>query len=381
MNSPTTWPLHEQTRAKHELLRCYLNAWFPILARSQRNGRVVFIDGFAGPGYYSGGEPGSPLIAIDTLVRHSDFDNLSSTEFVFIFIESDKRRFESLKRAIELYWQKCADGRPANIGVKCINGEFAAVASRVAAEIASGRMATLAFIDPFGWSGVPMSVIRDLMGSDRCEVIFNYMHDHVNRFVNDQRPNIAHHFTELFATTDAEHFEASELSGEQRKEFLRDLYARQLKDVCGFKYVRHFEMVDPRRNRTVYYLMYGTRHTKGLEVMKEAMWEVDPVGGARFSGSAGDQQMLFAPEPNLQPLRKAILSEFVPKTVSVEMVERFVIEKTDFKATHYKSVLQDLERDKQIRCTSNRRRRLTYPQGTQLEFFASREQEGLFGCA
>ena len=378
MNS-TTWSLPEHTQAKHQLLGCYLNAWFPILARSQRNGSVVFIDGFAGPGDYSGGEPGSPLIALDTLVKHSYFDNLSSTEFVFIFIESDKRRYESLKMAVENYWQKRADAKPANIRVECIKGEFAAVASRVA-EIANGRMApTLAFIDPFGWSGVPMSVIRDLMESDRCEVIFNYMHEHVNRFVNDQRPNIAHHFTELFATTDEEHLEASALTGEQRKEFLRDLYARQLKDVCGFTFVRHFEMVDPKRKRTVYYLMYGTRHTKGLEVMKDAMWEVDPVGGARFSGFAGDQQMLFAPEPNLQPLRRAILSEYVSKTVSVEMVEQFVIEKTDFKATHYKRVLQELETDKLIRCTSTRGRQLTYPPGTQLEFLASKVQERLFG--
>ena len=49
MNS-TTWSLPEHTQVKHQLLRCYLNAWFPILARSQRNGSVVFIDGFAGPG-------------------------------------------------------------------------------------------------------------------------------------------------------------------------------------------------------------------------------------------------------------------------------------------------------------------------------------------
>jgi hypothetical protein len=33
----------------------------------------VFIDGFAGPGRYSGGEPGSPVIALQVLLAHPYF--------------------------------------------------------------------------------------------------------------------------------------------------------------------------------------------------------------------------------------------------------------------------------------------------------------------
>ncbi len=44
-----TWDLEDHTRAKHEILRRYLNAWFPILAQGGFP-RMVLIDGFAGPG-------------------------------------------------------------------------------------------------------------------------------------------------------------------------------------------------------------------------------------------------------------------------------------------------------------------------------------------
>jgi hypothetical protein len=44
------WPLDPHTLAKHEILRRYLYAWFPIM--SCYNGRLVFLDGFAGPGAY-----------------------------------------------------------------------------------------------------------------------------------------------------------------------------------------------------------------------------------------------------------------------------------------------------------------------------------------
>jgi len=48
----TIWAAEEHTFAKHRLLRRYLDAWLPIMARHNR--RLVLVDGFAGPGRYSG---------------------------------------------------------------------------------------------------------------------------------------------------------------------------------------------------------------------------------------------------------------------------------------------------------------------------------------
>lgn len=49
----TIWPLDPHSPAKHAILRRYLQACVPILGRT--HGRVVYIDGFAGPGVYTGG--------------------------------------------------------------------------------------------------------------------------------------------------------------------------------------------------------------------------------------------------------------------------------------------------------------------------------------
>ena len=64
----TIWDLDDHTRAKHEILRYYLGGWFPILARA--SGRIIYLDGFAGPGIYSNGEEGSPIIALRTASEH-----------------------------------------------------------------------------------------------------------------------------------------------------------------------------------------------------------------------------------------------------------------------------------------------------------------------
>lgn len=58
----TVWRIEAHTNAKHRILRGYLDAWLPIM--SANNGRLVYIDGFAGPGVYADGEPGSPIIAL-----------------------------------------------------------------------------------------------------------------------------------------------------------------------------------------------------------------------------------------------------------------------------------------------------------------------------
>jgi len=91
----TLWDMDEQTLGKHFVLKEYLNGWFPILGRW--NSRIVFIDGFAGPGQYRGGEPGSPMIALDAIDQHSNSANLQGTEVVCIFIEESKDRADFLR--------------------------------------------------------------------------------------------------------------------------------------------------------------------------------------------------------------------------------------------------------------------------------------------
>ena len=59
----TLWSAPEHTLAKIAILRAYLQAWFTILGTTVRKD-MLYIDGFAGPGSYRGGEDGSPIVAV-----------------------------------------------------------------------------------------------------------------------------------------------------------------------------------------------------------------------------------------------------------------------------------------------------------------------------
>ena len=142
---------------------------------------------------------------------------------------------------------------------------------------------TFAMVDPFGFKGVPLELIARLLSYDTCEVLFTFIFDAgINRFLTHDE--VGYQIEELFGTEACR--DAAELEGRDRRAFLHDLYRRQLYDRAGFEYVHSFEMLN-QRNRTAYWLFYGTRSLKGLKLMKEAMWQVDPLGGQRFSDRDG----------------------------------------------------------------------------------------------
>jgi three-Cys-motif partner protein len=362
----TVWPLEHHTKAKHEILRKYLAAWFPILTAGGWNRRVVFLDGFAGPGVYEGGEPGSPVVAIDTLLSHKLFRKLDHTEFLFLFVENDSERCESLdEKLTELF--DAHGGRPKNVKVSIVEKEFRHAAEELIGDLKEQKKQlapTFAFIDPFGWSGVPLDTICRLLSYDKCEVFFNLMYDAMNRFLTHEPT--AHHRRELFGTDD--YLAAEGMNPRQRSGFLHNLYKRQLNAEGGFRYVHSFEMVN-RQRHTVYSLFYGTRSIDGLRVMKDAMWSVDPVGGLRFSDQLAGQPVLFTPRPDFAPLLNAIVQRFAGKSATVDQIEEFVLVETPYKASHYKrQILKPLQRDGRIEAVSGQSRKGTFPAGTVLRF-------------
>ena len=94
----TLWPITRPTQAKHTILRKYLDAWLPILGAGRyAHEHLVLIDGFAGPGRYSSGEPGSPLIMLRAYLDHPA--TLDATAH-FFFIEEHRERCEHLRAEI-----------------------------------------------------------------------------------------------------------------------------------------------------------------------------------------------------------------------------------------------------------------------------------------
>jgi three-Cys-motif partner protein len=269
------WDLKPHTGVKHDLLRGYLSAWFPIL--NKFNKRVVFIDGFAGPGTYANGEPGSPIIALTTFLDHGYVANMAETEYVFVFNEQDAARHESLESLLETERGRRGDW-PPNVKVVVENKNFKDVAEEILAGLGSQSLApTFAFVDPFGYKDVPMSLIKRLMSYSRSELFIYLDINSLTRFAT--AGNVDKHFEELFGTDEFKGAPSGGAPG--RQQFLHDLYARQLKKECGFDFVQSFEMVGAN-GKTINYMFFCTRSLLGLDKMKSVMWKSAPSGDYRF---------------------------------------------------------------------------------------------------
>lgn len=353
--------MEPHTEAKHEILRKYLDAWLPII--TSRNGRVLYIDGFAGPGEYIGGKCGSPIIAIKSVMEHK---MKITSEIKMLFIEADEERCEYLKQKVG-----ALKDIPSNIETECICAKFDAKLKEIL-EYIDGQKGKLApafvFIDPFGFTGFPFSLIKRIMQNERCEVLINFMYEEINRFVGDEKlwPGL----TETFGTEKWKDV-IPEKDPKKRMEILHGIYKEQLEKEAGIKYVRSFKMMN-KMNKTDYFLFFGTNMLMGLEKMKEAMWRVDKSGNFQFNDATYNtfQGILFEPSPRLSELKKIIIEKFKGKSVSSKQLGDFIVINTPFLRSHYKtSILRPMESASPPTIeVSNRKRNGTYPDDCIIKF-------------
>jgi three-Cys-motif partner protein len=196
----TRWKIEPHTQAKHLILARYLKAWLPIMASF--NGRIVYIDAFAGPGRYNNGEEGSPLIALRSLLENPLFQSQGrNCKVVFFFIEEDEERAEALKGELRELETQYPLPRWAEYTV--IHGEFAPEMTKILDLIekeGKSLAPTFAFIDPFGYSGVPLEVISRIARNPRCECLINFVYESITRHGGKPEAWIQQHIDQLFGT-------------------------------------------------------------------------------------------------------------------------------------------------------------------------------------
>lgn len=357
MSTPKSviWRLDPHSLAKHEILRRYLEAWLPIMTTNFE--RVVVLDGFAGPGEYIGGEIGSPLIALNVLLKHKH-ELVRKREVVFLFVEEDNRRCDHLRSLL------AKQELPAKTKCYVHQGRFNETLTGLLSSLEEQRLRlapTFAFIDPFGFSHTPMSVITRLMSHPRCEFLITFMHEEISRFLSYDNEAIASHYDELFGTQIWRQIVSESVDSKDRAQRIHDLYRDQLRR-SGARFIRSF-CIRNKHNSIDYFLFFGTNNLLGMEKMKDAMWAVDSTGTYVFSDFTNPNQLfLIPPVPDYLPLKRILTEQYKGAIVSIKEIEEFIIAETPFRKSGYKSeVLKPMElanppQIKVVSCKAGRKR-------------------------
>jgi hypothetical protein len=161
----------------------------------------------------------------------------------------------------------------------------------------------------------------------------------------------------------------------QKKAFLLNQYVASL-GQAGFRYTLVFEMVDEGGHSL--FLLFGTSHERGLHVMKDAMWKVDPFSGVRYRDPRHEGQLLLdlKLEPDTQPLQETIVDHLAtsgPNTV--DGLRRLALLNTVYRPEHVRTALRSLIRENRV-CAASRTDRLTAT--TVIELSPTRRQRLLF---
>ncbi len=352
----TLWAIEPHTQAKHKILEHYLKAWFPILSRY--HGRIIYLDGFCGPGRYTGGEVGSPLVAIEVAKNHL---HKFTGELVFIFIDERKDRIDNLDSELEKL------SLPDNFNIYLEVGEFDKVIDNVLNKLEKEKSTlapTFAFIDPFGFSGIPFSVVKKLLTNSKVEVLITFMNARINQFITDENNP---HIVEVFGSKDI--IEIIKKSTNRISE-IRNFYQKQLSEVS--KFVRYFEMRDSN-NRPIYDLFFASNHPLGHVKMKEAMWKVDDEGYYSFSDNTDPNQPLLFKRETSKVLFDIINKNKKRNECKCSDIKKYVEDYTGFLEKHMKGALKYAEENKlitvePIKSDGQKRRKGTFPDEVIIKF-------------
>ena len=335
-SAPEKWIYREHTRVKHSILKKYLPPWLIILGAS--HSKLCYFDGFAGRGEYEGGSPGSPLIAmeiVEELVRKNKVK-----EVVPVFIEKDNDNFTNLERIIKENRYRFPNVREPILK----HDEFCNVISEIIENVGVKLAPSFFFIDPFGFTGVPFAIVKNILSIPRTEIFFTFMARDINRFLTlDELEPV---FDELFDTTEWRSFKAKQ----GREKYLMELYIQLLRKETPAKYSWAFRVCADERIQTTYYLIHATRHFKGLKIMKDIMYREGAAGTFAYLGpadcTARAQMVLF--DDSIPSLKGFLLERFRGRTLTYYKVLEESYMDTPLIDKHYREALKALKREGKI---------------------------------
>jgi len=340
------WVIDEHTRIKHALLTKYIDPWMAIFFQVQsklgKEQKVVYFDGFCGPGIYYTDESkmteccGSPLLVAEVANKYLDQDPRRSV--IMHCVDKNAQCTEMLKKEID-------ELNIHNQDWQIHNAEFDDKVKEVLDLFDHTDLRyqpIYFFIDPRGYSGYPMKSLERLLAYPRAELFVNFMVYDIVRFWEHER--FEKDMIALFGTDEFKKV-SNCTTPEQKYAFFVNLYSSCLLKA-GAQYVMPFRVNTPSQGtRPRYYLIHASKDILALKTMKNNMAKVS-AAPYRFEaiGLVTEQMSLFE-DPDKVALRDRI--EELCRSAQVEVdygaLEDWAYANTTGVAKTIKKALVELE--------------------------------------
>jgi len=340
----------EQSRVKAEIVVNYFVAWSRIMVKHAE--RIGYFDFFAGPGRYKTGEMSTPLLILERALASQDL----TSRLVTVFNDANPEYTGNLEAEIG-----------ALPGVDRLKYQPQVVTGEIGDELIDRfeRIRTipaLSFIDPWGYKGLSLRLIRAVIKDWGCEVVFFFNYNRINMGIDNNL--VEPHMQALFGDERLARLreEMTSLGPEGREHCVRRGLGEALEEM-GAPFLIPFRF-KRQGGRVSHYMCFVSKHPLGYSIMKSIMANagvVDEDGVPLFEympKSAGTQ-LAFERDRPIEALAGALLTRFAGQTLTMEEVYDVHNVGTPFVKPNYKRVLMQMEEKGEITCEPDRESRRT----------------------
>ena len=343
----------DQSEVKARIVRKYFFAWANVVmpTAAKRDGKIAYIDLYAGPGRYKDGTASTPLLILQTAI-----DNPRMAQMLAVhFNDAEEGNIASLREEIaKLPGNERLAHRPI-LTRRQVDDEAANFFNQVR------LVPTFSFIDPFGYKGLSLGIIRGVIKDWGCDCVFFFNYNRVNAGIGN--PFVAQHMDALFGEDRARDLRARlpRLTPGMREAAILEELAYEIKQLGG-KYVLPFTFKNRTGTRTSHKLIFVSKHFKGYDIMKQIMADessTEDEGVPSFSYSPADAStpLLFSLSQHRSALKRSLLDTFAGQQITFKRIYESHSVDRPYIRKNYREILKRLESEGAINVRSTKRRR------------------------
>ena len=250
----------EPAFVKHTFLDRYLP---PLVGKvCSSYDEFVYVDGFAGPWKSAAGETFNDTsfgIALNhmTAQRLLYLSKGRDIRMRAFLVEKEANSFKQLQSSVGLF---------PKIEVIPLHGTMELHATQIAASIPASAF-SFTLIDPKGFPQI--DALTPLLQRQNAEALVNFMFDFATRFAETDLIPALENWLSTYGGSDWK-AEVAGLSGDERESKLSKLAAESLRSIGQYRYAPVISVDKAIHNRTLYKLIFLSRHHEGLKVFRDS---------------------------------------------------------------------------------------------------------------
>lgn len=353
------WSPPPHAEIKEQIVKNYLHIWFTMLSKKPTT--LLYIDGFAGPGIYENGMRGSPIIAMEEAALALSREGHEKARILLVFIEKDQQVADGLrhnvkKHVVELRNQY-GDSVVDRISIKIRNKDFSLVIENLENQYSNiEKNPAFVFLDPFGLarSGFSFEWLEKIAKFRKGEFLLNF---YVQGIERNRHKLSQQKIAQIFG----ENIDISNITVEG----MAGLFSIKIQSKLNMKTLL-YEM-NNRKNRTLYYLVFATKHSSGVKKMKEVMRRLSGKE-LHFTNEGYINQFRLFETVGIDQFEESFFEVFNGKSISVREIFEYYATSNDYVWTEadIRHFLKELERKgkikvENVKLNGRKRRRGTFP--------------------